>query len=193
MLQAGELSDSTRHHQALPESGGVVSDRAAIKEGDGAGMGKSGDGLQLRVSGLVEGGLYGERAGSELPNGASTSDTGSQGHDRGIHPGGMDAFSGDNLQGVGLMADEQAILDDEILDGEKIRQVPYRAKSEATGVDTLVPANIRSSIGSALDNLEQEVGNLDDYVAGRLGIQSRETLYSRYSAEQVDALALSFQ
>ncbi|MGB8697968.1 MAG: strawberry notch family protein, partial [Thermosynechococcaceae cyanobacterium] len=90
------------------------------------------------------------------------------------------------------MADEPSIQADEILDGETIRQVPYRAKSEAPNVDTLVPANMRSSIGNALETLEQEVGNLDDYVAGRLGIQDRETLYGRYSAEQVDALALAF-
>jgi hypothetical protein len=188
----GELSDGTGHHHSLPESGGVVSDRGAVEERDSAGMGLSSDGLQLRVSGMAEGSLYGERAGSELPDGASSSNTGGQGNNRNPDAGGMDDFSGDDLQGVGLMAEQQAILDDDILDGEQIKQVPYQAKSGAPNVDTLVPANMRSSIGNALENLEQEVGNLDDYVAGRLGIQNREMLYSRYSAEQVDALALAF-
>ncbi|MCG9890605.1 MAG: strawberry notch C-terminal domain-containing protein [Thermosynechococcaceae cyanobacterium MS004] len=187
-----ERSDGTEHHYPLPESGGVVSDRGAVEERDGAGMGGSSDGLQLRVSGMAEGSLYGERAGSELPDGTSSSNTGGQGDDRGNDLRGMDDISRNNLQGVGLMADQQAILDDDILDGEQIKQVLYQAKSGAPNVDTLVPANMRSSIGNALDNLEQEVGNLDDYVAGRLGIQNRETLYSRYSAEQVDALALAF-
>ena len=77
--------------------------------------------------------------------------------------------------------------------GRRFDKSPYRAKSEAPDVDTLVPANIRSSISSALDNLEQEVGNLDDYVSGRLGIQNRETLYSRYSGRASGCAGLSFQ
>jgi hypothetical protein len=188
----GELSDSPVDHHPLPESGRVVSDRAAVEERDGPGMGGSSDGLQLRVSGMADGSGNSQSVGSELSDGASPSDTGGQGNNRKPDLRGMDDISRNNLQGVRLMADQQAILDDDVLDGEQIKQVPYQAKSEAPNVDTLVPANMRSSIGNALDNLEQEVGNLDDYVAGRLGIQNREMLYSRYSAEQVDALALAF-
>ena len=89
------------------------------------------------------------------------------------------------------MANEQVLSNSEMLDGEEIRQVPYLPKSEAPKVDTLVPANMRLPIANALNRLEQNVGNLDNYVAKRLGLADRETLYSRYSAEQIDALALA--
>ncbi|NJN29763.1 MAG: DEAD/DEAH box helicase family protein, partial [Synechococcales cyanobacterium RM1_1_8] len=42
------------------------------------------------------------------------------------------------------------------------------------------------------ENLEQRVGNLDDYVAGQLQINSIPQLHERFGAEQVDALALAF-
>ncbi|MGB8702593.1 MAG: strawberry notch family protein, partial [Thermosynechococcaceae cyanobacterium] len=188
-----ESEDGPRDNDALPGSGGMESNRVALdEERDGAGMGASSDGLQLRVSGMAEGSGNPQSGGSGIPDGASSGHSGGQGSDRNPDVGGMDDLSRNHLQGVRLMADEPTILGDEILDGETIRQVPYRAKSEAPNVDTLVPANMRSSIGNALENLEQEVGNLDDYVAGRLGIQTRETLYGQYSAEQVDALALAF-
>ncbi|HEY9824483.1 MAG TPA: strawberry notch C-terminal domain-containing protein, partial [Stenomitos sp.] len=187
-----ELPERTTDYRAESEAGGMESDRAAVQERDGAGLGPSSDGLPLRVSRMAEGSLYEQSGGSELSNAASNDNSGSQRADRADAAGGMDDLHRNDIQGVGLMADEQVILDDELLEGEQIKQVPYRAKSQAPSVETLVPANMRSAIGNALENLEQEVGNLDDYVASRLGIAGRETLYNRYSAEQVDALALAF-
>ena len=71
-------------------------------------------------------------------------------------------------------------------------QVPYQPRSSARGFDTLVPANMQSAVTDALDNLEQRVGNLDDYVARQLNIDSTAQLHGRFGAEQVDALALAF-
>jgi hypothetical protein len=44
----------------------------------------------------------------------------------------------------------------------------------------------------ALDNLEAEYGNLDDFVRERLGYESKAAMYAVLYAEQIDALALAF-
>ncbi|NJN31586.1 MAG: hypothetical protein HC824_15055 [Synechococcales cyanobacterium RM1_1_8] len=71
-------------------------------------------------------------------------------------------------------------------------QVPYQPRSAAPAFETLVPTNMQTAVTDALDNLEQRVGNLDDYVARQLHIESTEQLHDRFGAEQVDALALAF-
>ncbi|MGB8698451.1 MAG: hypothetical protein WCD18_03455, partial [Thermosynechococcaceae cyanobacterium] len=146
------IPDGPSDHYPLPGSGGMVPDRASVEEErDGTGMGTGDNGLQLRVPRMADGGVHGEPGGSELSDGTRASHGGGQGSDRFPDAGGMDDFSRNDLQGVRLMSDEPSILADENLDGESIRQVPYRAKSKAPNVETLVPANMRSSIGNALD------------------------------------------
>ena len=43
----------------------------------------------------------------------------------------------------------------------------------------------------ALERFEQHYGNIDDYLAARLGYGSRSELYQYLSAEQIDAAALA--
>ncbi len=69
------------------------------------------------------------------------------------------------------------------------KQVPYKKKSALTGMGTLVPTNMQTSIEDSLNALEKKVGNIDDYVADRLGY-SRKEMEKYFAAEQVDAIAL---
>lgn len=88
----------------------------------------------------------------------------------------------------------EIIMNPENLESEvqsDITQVEYKPHSGATPVGTLVPANMQTAVENALKRLEARVGAIDDYVADRLGIDDRTTLYQRYSAEQVDALGLA--
>lgn len=75
---------------------------------------------------------------------------------------------------------------------ETENQVSYAPKSGATSVGTLVPKAMRDSIQSSLDKIEEQFGNIDDYVAERLNYDP-ETLRANFSAEQVDALALAIK
>lgn len=79
-------------------------------------------------------------------------------------------------------------------DTETDLQVAYEPQSKAEGVGTLVPKNMASASKAWLTRLEGEVGNLDAYVANRLGYTEDEVTgdderAGYFSAEQVDALA----
>jgi|GEM_PF-2998454 len=73
---------------------------------------------------------------------------------------------------------------------ETENQVSYVPRSGANSVGTLVPKAMAQSIEQALARLEQQVGNLDNYVAENLNMDLGE-LSSNFSAEQVDAIALA--
>ena len=69
-------------------------------------------------------------------------------------------------------------------------QVAYTPESGAASVGTLVPRAMRDSIAASLKRVADSVGNIDEFVAEKLGFDP-ETLRANFSAEQVDALALS--
>jgi tRNA G10 N-methylase Trm11 len=69
-------------------------------------------------------------------------------------------------------------------------QVNYDPVSKQGNIGTLVPANMREAVKSALENLQDRVGDLDAFVAEHLDYK-KEDLGSYFSAEQVDALALA--
>ena len=70
-------------------------------------------------------------------------------------------------------------------------QLPYSPKArQSAGLGTLAPANMKSSMEYALNNLEDKRGDIDAYVADRLKYKPEE-LAKYYSGEQIDALALA--
>lgn len=70
-------------------------------------------------------------------------------------------------------------------------QATYRPKSKTQSVGTLVPANMQLAMDRALAKVQEEGGgSIDSFVAGKLGYQQAE-LGRYFSAEQVDAIALS--
>ena len=74
---------------------------------------------------------------------------------------------------------------------ETERQVAYSPKSEKTqGLGTLVPVNMRQSIGDALQRIQDKHGSIDHYVADRLNYPVN-SLSKYFSAEQVDAIGLA--
>ena len=70
------------------------------------------------------------------------------------------------------------------------RQTPYVPRSKGQPVNTLVPINMREAIAGAMEQLEQKVGDLDEYVAKKLGYENIRQLHQHFSAEQVDAVAI---
>lgn len=71
-------------------------------------------------------------------------------------------------------------------------QVTYAPHSGAPSVGTLVPRAMRDSIDASLQKIEDQVGDLDNYVSERLSMDA-DTVRSNFSAEQVDALALAIK
>lgn len=77
-------------------------------------------------------------------------------------------------------------------------QVTYIPKSRGQLVDeTMMPRKQREAVNQALDALEERVGDIDEFVARQLRFDTVEELWdrangeSRFSADQVDALALA--
>lgn len=145
------------------------------------GMGGSRDRVQFRASGLSENPL------SRIPISSAALRRGQQSVPGREQLRSVDGADGGLFQGVGLVMSEEKLPE-----LTELKQVPYQPQSGAKAVDTLVPVNMQSAIRQALEKLEQQVGNLDDYVAGCLRIESREDLYQRFSAEQIDGLALAY-
>ncbi|PSN14596.1 hypothetical protein C7293_10960, partial [filamentous cyanobacterium CCT1] len=71
------------------------------------------------------------------------------------------------------------------------RQVAYVPKSKGFSTQTLIPFNMASAAQQALERFEQQQGDIDEYLATRLGYGSVAELHGYFSAEQVDASALA--
>ena len=75
---------------------------------------------------------------------------------------------------------------------ETAGQVAYNTHSMSGSVGTLVPRAMADSIEQSLAKVEEAEGNLDDYVARSLDMDM-DRLYTYFSAEQIDALALAIR
>ncbi len=83
-------------------------------------------------------------------------------------------------------------------EAETSLQVKYAPASQAAyAVGTLVPRNMQIAMTRALKDLEARVGDIDQYVADKLGMTLGEAIGTSnagggaFSAEQIDALALA--
>ncbi|OXR48584.1 hypothetical protein PuT2_11460 [Pusillimonas sp. T2] len=84
---------------------------------------------------------------------------------------------------------DDSISLDYLTRAENKLQRPYLAMSRIGPASTMVPKNIQSSLSYALDALEQEYGQIDEFVSAELGF-GKETLADSFSPEQIDAVGL---
>jgi DNA polymerase I-like protein with 3'-5' exonuclease and polymerase domains/septum formation inhibitor MinC len=70
--------------------------------------------------------------------------------------------------------------------------VAYLPRSQGKSPGTLIPANMATAAQSALDKLENAVGDVDEFVRQRMGYESKAQLWKYLYAEQIDANALAF-
>ncbi len=116
----------------------------------------------------------------------------------GQQPGGRRGAGTDNARNVGgpsIVGGERVesgLSDRRGEEKETETQVEYQPASNAASVGTLVPKAMRDSIAESLQRVSDQVGDIDQYVADSLSMDP-ETLRSNFSAEQIDALALSIQ
>ena len=79
----------------------------------------------------------------------------------------------------------------DILESEK-SNLPYRPRSKGVPMGTVIPKNMVYDTQKTLERIEKEVGgDIDEFVRGRLGYESKDDLFSRLGAEQIDATALA--
>lgn len=80
---------------------------------------------------------------------------------------------------------------------ENVYQVTYAPFSRARSVSTLIPVHMQESMHRALTALQARVGDIDEYVAKKLGYErlsdvvGTEEDFGYFSGEQIDALALA--
>lgn len=71
-------------------------------------------------------------------------------------------------------------------------QEPYKPRSKhPLGTSTLIPKNQATVIQEALDKIEKEHGDIDDYVMGKLKYKNQADMFEAFSPEQIDALAMA--
>lgn len=68
---------------------------------------------------------------------------------------------------------------------------PYKPKSRAKSLDTVVPFNMSFDIQQALTRIVNAYGDIDSYVAIKLGYPSVDIMRMAFGGEQVDALAMA--
>lgn len=74
----------------------------------------------------------------------------------------------------------------EVVRGENSYQTPYVASSKVGEATAMIPRNMQSSVAKALDELEEEYGTVDEFVANSLQMTLTD-LNLAFSPEQVDA------
>ena len=143
---------------------------------DATGQLGSSDATQLRsdrsepVSGDSNGKRPGRR-GSDQRNGS-------------VDVGGSGGIDGQRI--------ESGLADRRGQEQETETQVAYTPHSQAASVGTLVPRAMKDSIQESIKKIEDQFGNVDEFVADALQLDP-ESLRSNFSAEQVDALALAIK
>jgi hypothetical protein len=186
---AERSSDQPNPDAASREPGTALSDRLAADRRAEYGMGAGTHDLQLRVSRAADvSASRGSHRRSEpagISPGADSHDSESQEIDSRNNTERMVGADGRSMQ----LGDEQMTV--EPLEEQELKQAPYNPRSQGSSVETLVPINMRTAVSNALKKLEGKVGQIDQYVTGKLGVDDVETLHSRFSAEQIDALGLA--
>lgn len=127
-----------------------------------------------------------ERGEAPAPAGTPSEPVGAEaGRDTGREEAAADGPLGTPGEPTGELG--QRRVEDALVEGG---QQAYKPASKATAIGTLVPTNMRTSVGNALESLENRVGGLDAYVAKELGYPVAD-IGTYFSAEQVDALGLA--
>lgn len=91
---------------------------------------------------------------------------------------------GTTTRGVGLTQEQE----DRKLESEKL---PYRPHNGAFSLESLAPAAMVEAMDKTLKRIEEEYGNIDEFVTNELGYDSVDTMHKALAAEQVDSVAMA--
>ena len=91
---------------------------------------------------------------------------------------------GTATRGVGLTQEQE----NRKLDSEKL---PYRPHNGAFPLESLAPAAMVEAMDKTLKRIEEEYGNIDEFVTNELGYDSIDAMHKALAAEQVDSVAMA--
>ncbi|MBE9124719.1 MULTISPECIES: strawberry notch C-terminal domain-containing protein [unclassified Coleofasciculus] len=86
----------------------------------------------------------------------------------------------------------QSVSEDKRMSNHQELQVSYQPFSKGKPLNSLVPKNMSAGIRKSLESVQEKQGDIDNYVAREMD-WSRDELYEKLSAEQIDAVALSLK
>ena len=182
---ASRPSGGTGDEGGRPAAGGEAG-VPKTKPADGGQPGTTGGGAGTTQPGAANLPESGTDAGSVAGTGKAPS---------GRRKGSTETGGPGPLGGASLVSGERiesGLKDRAGQETETAGQVTYNTHSMANSVGTLVPRAMADSIEQSLTRVEAAEGNLDDYVARSLDIDT-DQLYTYFSAEQIDALALAIR
>jgi len=194
-VSLGDIPDSTGERRGVLGSGGDQSIFADVREQRHPVANSPTDG---RTSGNELPGV----AAAMLPNGGNTISSHSTFDNRGEFelPGrhesnrlaGMDERGGQPAQLSRLNAMPDVVPYVPNQEPSLENQIPYRPRSKAFSLNTLIPTAALKGLDNAFNKIEVTTGvSIDEYVRDRLNEPSLAELFKHYAAEQIDSLALS--
>ena len=175
-----------------------VQDVATAGRGHGPNRGNGKDSKRDNTELDLFGGVLGGSGGlSDKPAGKPDSGGGSgrrAGRDNGPAGEGIDnrlpvvndvpGVQGTTTRGVGLTQEQE----NRKLDSEKL---PYRPHNGAFSLESLAPAAMVEAMDKTLKRIEEEYGNIDEFVTSELGYDSVDAMHKALAAEQVDSVAMA--
>ena len=177
----GERAGTEGGRPARGGAGVVQEDGTTTRAGREPAGGRTGT-EEPRPSDVSEPSTTGKPVSGERKPSEPSGKRGAKGEPSGV--GGVSVVSGERVES-GL---KERLTEEQETEG----QVAYRPTSQATAVGTLVPRAMAESIHNSIARIQDEVGNLDEYVAEQLSFEP-QTVREYFSAEQVDALALAIR
>ncbi|MBM4273675.1 MAG: hypothetical protein FJ134_04315 [Deltaproteobacteria bacterium] len=70
-------------------------------------------------------------------------------------------------------------------------QAAYQPTSKGPAMNTVAPRYMAEAVKNYLEKLQEEIGDLDEFVRDRLGYQTKEEMFSVLGAEQIEGVALA--
>lgn len=134
----------------------------------------------------------GKNGGGRTPNEHGTSGRGADtvGQERNAADGrqrSLDStvhINGSTTSGDGtILKDEKRSLESE--------KLPYRPHNGAFSLESVAPAAMVEAMDKTLKRIEEEYGNIDEFVTNELGYSSLDDMHKALAAEQVDSVAMA--
>lgn len=181
---------------------GTGAGRGDLPRADGREGGASGEGSRTG-SGRDTGGVRGEPTGAGSDSGQSTGSELADGTD-GQRPDDAAAEQDPVAEGDGAAADAPAAERDQkrtpradaarsdrvaLTDAANAFQTGYTPRSSRKDEGVLVPINMAQPLQDALSRIEDEVGDIDAFVARELGYKSEDEMHKALMGLQVDSVA----
>jgi Inorganic Pyrophosphatase/Large polyvalent protein associated domain 38/C-terminal domain on Strawberry notch homologue/P-loop containing NTP hydrolase pore-1 len=192
-----DVSDADSGAVSQPDTGGSeVIGRGRNNENDSkpnavSGTDNNGNGVKSKSNGSRDSGDGSVSTESDKP--ASTVITDKDVSDAGDQSGSVGG-RGDAARAVSVASDRRRDREGLATDSRGFQRT-YKPISQGKALDTLVPTKMSDAVYRSIESLEQEYGDIDDFVAKELdfgkGKAGRDALYKALGAEQIEAVALA--